>query len=89
VLNTATAAWVNITGQTGTALTFPSGGFDWVSPYITTALINTPFTVAGNSYVGQVRSAQVRLQVSQTVGGVSCTVNSNAVTVRDLVAVDP
>lgn len=83
--------WVPITGATGSALTFPSGAFDWVAPYRTATAItkDAPLHVQGDCYIGQIYAVDVRLSASQSVGGESCTLTSNAVTVKKLVAVDP
>ena len=39
--------------------------------------------------VGQIHAVDVRLSATQSIGGTSCTLHSNKVTVKKLVAVDP
>jgi hypothetical protein len=76
------SAWVDISGATGTTLTY-SGFESDATPTSTT------FSIGGDSYAGQLWSVQLRLHVAHTANGATCDAYSAAVTVKKVKAVDP
>jgi hypothetical protein len=75
--------WSNLSGQTGSSLTFSN----FQSSTATSFSIDALFGNAAGSYVG--RLFLVNLRVAGTTAANGCSGNSNAVVVKKVVAVDP
>jgi hypothetical protein len=96
IFNRTTQQWVAITNATSSTLTFPApaaGTFTFeASDFASTDLdAGNPFQVVldGSTFFSKIRSVDIRLHVQTTLGGQSCQLDSNEVTVRKLVGVDP
>ncbi len=89
VFNGQTQTWENITGQTGSSLVMANDDPQWTYPYASTTIVDSPFSVGGSQFVGHLLETRVRVSATQTTGGSSCTLDSNAVTLKQIVGVDP
>lgn len=81
--NATTSTWVDVSGQTGSTFTYSSFVTDDPNP--------TPYadTTDGSPFFGKIYHIQLRLKTTRTVNGLTCTVYSDPVTLKMLVAVDP
>jgi hypothetical protein len=77
------AGWANLSGQTGSSLTFSN----FQSSAATSFSIDALFGNAAGSYVGRLFVVNLRVAGTTTANG--CSANSNAVVVKKVVAVDP
>ncbi len=81
--NTATSTWVDVSGQTANTFTYTSFLTDDPNP---TAYADT---TDGSPYFGKIYHIQLRVKTTRTVNGQTCTVYSDPVTLKMIVAVDP
>lgn len=82
-LNAASNTWGDISGQTGSTLTYSSFVADDPSP------TTYSDTTDGSPFKGKIYHVQVRLKTTRTINGVTCTSFSDPVTIKMIVAVDP
>lgn len=75
-------SWVDIAGANGTTLTYSSFAADATPSSVS-------FSIGSDSYEGQQYTVQLRLHASRTLNGTVCPANSGAVTVKEVIAVDP
>jgi hypothetical protein len=75
-------SWVNVNGATAATLTYSSFETD-ATPTATT------FTIGSDSYSGKMWTVLLRVHVSRSLNGSTCTADSPSVTVKKVTAVDP
>ncbi len=76
------ATWTDIATATSPTLTYSAFETDGT-------LSATTFTMGGDSYSGKLWTVQLRLHVTRSLNGATCTANSSSVTVKKVTAVDP
>ena len=76
------SSYDNITGATSSTFTYSNFATDDTSPSSTT------FTIGSDNYVGKVYTVVLRVHVTDG-GNESCSANSNDVTVKKVIGVDP
>jgi hypothetical protein len=74
--------WTDITNANATTLTYSSFESDATASA-------TTFTIGSDSYSGKVWSIQLRLHVTRTLNGATCSADSSPLTVKKVTAVDP
>ena len=73
---------MNITNATNATFTY--SGFE------TDATASaTTFTIGSDSYAGKLWSVQLRVHVTRSLNGSTCSADSSSVTVKKVTAVDP
>jgi hypothetical protein len=75
-------SWVNVNGATAATLTYSSFETD-ATPTATT------FTIGSDSYSGKMWTVLLRVHVSRSLNGSTCTADAPSVTVKKVTAVDP
>jgi hypothetical protein len=75
-------SWVNISNATNATLTYSGFETDATSSA-------TTFTIGSDSYAGKLWSVQLRVHVTRSLNGSTCTADSPSVTVKKVTAVDP
>jgi hypothetical protein len=79
---TSPGVWTNIPGANSSTLNYSSFEAD-----------DTPgpvsFSIGADSYVGKIFEVNLRVHVSRTLNGILCEADSNGVTVKKVIAVDP
>lgn len=75
-------SWVDVTNATSTTLTYSSFESDATASA-------TTFTIGSDSYSGKLWTVQLRLHVTRSLNGNTCTADSPTVTVKKVTAVDP
>ena len=74
--------WVNISGATGSSLTYSSFESD-ATPTVKN------FTIDGSAFAGKLWQVPLRLHAVRVAQGLTCSADSAPVTVKKVIAVDP